>query len=282
MIKLVAIDVDGTLLDSNQTISEANRECIKALKNAGIRIIICTGRPFIGVKNILKELELMTEDDYVISFNGALIQTSLTQQVLFERRLSYNNFLEIKKLSDFLQLPYHIQSPQGIYTTQQLIGKYTLFDSQLNGSPIYQIENYELKEVPIFKVIFCDEPAKLNRQITYIPTYYREKYTSGKSLDIFFEFLHKEADKGQALQNLCDHLNIHHSEVMAIGDNDNDIAMFRYAEISVAMGNASPAAKEAADFITNSNDEDGVAKSLLKLIETKDFSHSSKTYQSTI
>lgn len=266
MIKLVAIDVDGTLLNSKLTISEENRRCIKEVRQAGIQVVICTGRPFVGVKKILQELALTTIDDYVISFNGALTQVSGTEQVRYERRLSYSDFLEIQQLSDFLQLPYHIQSPHGIFTTNQRIGKYTQFDSQLNDSPIYQKKIKDLKEIPIFKMIFCDDPTRLDQQIQHVPAYYREKYTSGKSLAHFFEFLHKEASKGQALSHLCRQLRIDHSEVMAIGDNDNDISMFQYAGISVAMGNATAAAQETAEFVTKSNDENGVAAALLKYV----------------
>ena len=114
--------------------------------------------------------------------------------------------------------------------------------------------------------MMIDEPAILDKAIARIPAEVKEKYTVLKSAPYFLEILDKRVTKGTGVKSLADALGIQPEEVMAIGDQENDIAMIEYAGVGVAMDNAIPAVKEAANFITKSNLEDGVAYAIEKYV----------------
>lgn len=262
MIKILAIDVDGTLLNSKQQISQVIKETIRKKRRENVKFIICTGRPLNGVKKILADLEINGEDDYIISYNGAVVQNVCSEEVIYRKSLSFNEFLEVEALSYHLDVPFHVQSEVGVFTTNQDIGKYTVFDCVLNDSPLYYRNKLQMNSVPINKIMFADEPNRLETKIMMIPSFFYQKYTIVRSMDVFFEFLHKEAGKGNAVSFLSDYLKINRTEILAIGDNDNDISMLNFAGIGVAMGNGSEKLKASADYITKSNEEDGVAYAL--------------------
>lgn len=266
MIKLIALDIDGTLLNSSGKISKITKQAIFEQKKKGVKIVICTGRTFQGVKDILKELELLEEGCYLIAFNGALIHTLPKAEIFYRKSLTYADFEEIEKLSNQLQIPYHIQSDDGTYTTNQPVGKYTLLDCQLNNSALFYREKEQMATIPINKIMFVDESRRLEEKIAAIPAYFYRKYSLVRSHESFFEFLNKAAGKGEALSVLSANLKISPAEIVAIGDNDNDLSMIQYAGVGIAMGNASKKLIAAADNITKSNDEDGVAHALMSFL----------------
>lgn len=263
MIKLIALDLDGTLLNSDHGISEANKKMIRAYKKRGCRFVLCTGRPFIGITAIIEALGLEGQG-YAVSFNGSVIHDLASNEIVHNRPLPFRDLLEIDRLSHAIGVDYHIQSTAGIFTTNHEINVHTAFDSWLNKSRINVRKLEELHSTAINKVLFVSEPARLDQKIAEVPDHFRRKYNLMKSLDCFYEFLDKRANKGTALNVVADRLGILPEEVMAIGDNDNDVSMLAYAGISVAMGNGSEKAKAIADFVTKSNDEDGVAYALEK------------------
>jgi len=115
-------------------------------------------------------------------------------------------------------------------------------------------------------MMMIDEPAILDAAIARLPQTFRDKYTTVKSSPFYFEILNKEASKGAAVANLAQHLGIKQEEIMAIGDNENDLSMIEYAGLGVAMGNAVPLIKEAANVVTATNDEHGVAEAIKKFV----------------
>lgn len=263
VIKLIALDLDGTLLNSENKLSETNKREILKYKRNGVHFVLCSGRPFIGMASIIKSLGLQNQG-YLVSFNGAIIHDMAKEEVIYNSYLDTNSLIEIDQLSHEIGLDYHLQSPSGIFITKDEINSYTAFDSWLNLSPIYVRNLTELQNVFINKVIFVGEPLELKRKIKEIPSFYYKKYNIMQSLDFFFEFLNKKSNKGIALKEVANRLGILPEEIMAIGDNDNDLSMFEYAGLSVAMENGSVKARERADFLTKTNDEDGVAHALEK------------------
>lgn len=264
-IKLVAIDIDGTLLDSNHTIRPKVKETLKQANDSGISIVLCTGRPLPGVTEQLRELELYGPNDYVITYNGSLVQATQSKEIISEYTLSYEDFLEIEFMARKNNVHLHTIDDQAIYTANRDIGKYTVHEASLVGMPLkYRTVDEMTPDLSIIKMMMIDEPEILDQAIRQLPAYFTDKYTTVKSTDFYFEILNKEASKGNALAKLADHLGIAQEEVMAIGDNENDLTMIEYAGIGVAMGNATANVKAAADVITTSNDEDGVAEILLQ------------------
>ena len=268
MIRLVALDLDGTLLDSQGLISNATRQTIQQVRRGGIKVVLCTGRPFYSLAPLLSQLELTGAEEYVISFNGALLSDAQGGQVLFEQPILFEDYQAIKALSEQLQLAYHVQSQKGIYTSNATIDPHTAYDSYLNQAPIHCVTDAHFQHIPIYKMMFVGTEDKLKRAIKQIPETYAQRFNMMQSLDCFFEFLHPQASKGQTLQRLAEYLAIHPSEILAIGDNENDLSMLEFAGISVAMGNAAEQIKKNADYVTKTNEEEGVRHSLLQLLKT--------------
>ena len=126
-IKLVAIDIDGTLLNSKKEITPSVFEAIQDAKAAGVKIVITTGRPIAGVSKLLKELHLMDPGDYVITFNGGLVQETATGKELIKDLLDYEDYLDIESLANKLQIHSHAITKDGIYTSTIAISDATPF-----------------------------------------------------------------------------------------------------------------------------------------------------------
>lgn len=259
-IKLVAIDIDGTLLNSNKELTERTKEVITKAKTQGVKVVLATGRPYPGVVESLQALNLEEKGDFVITYNGSLVQASDTQAKVSSYGLTYLEFIEIEALARQLNVHVHTIDRENIYTPNQHISPYTIHEVGLTGMPLYyRPADQTMSELEIVKMMMIDEPEILDAAIEKIPAWFKEKYTTAKSAPFYYEVLHPQANKGQALKDLAEHLGIKQEETMAIGDNENDLAMVEYAGLGVAMANAVPALKAAADLITLSNDEEGIA-----------------------
>lgn len=268
MIRLVAIDLDGTLLNSHGHISQATCETIQKIRAKGIKVVLCTGRPFYSLSSILAQLQLTDTEEYVISFNGALLTAVLKAQPLFQRTLSFADYQELASLGEGLQIGYHAQCQEGIYTSRQTIHPYTAYDSYLNRTPIHCLSPESFQKLAIYKMMFVGEKEQLDAAIARIPSEYSQRFNQMKSMDCFYEFLDRQVSKGQTLGRLAAHLQIDSTEILAIGDNENDLSMMKVSGISVAMGNAEEKIKQYADFVTKTNEDEGVNHSLLQVLKS--------------
>ena len=122
-IKLVAVDLDGTLLTDNREITSEVFEAVQDAKRAGVKVVITTGRPISGVQKILQELKLTDPGDYVITFNGGLVQDAATKEDVVSETLTYEDYLDIELLARKLELPMHASTKKGMYTANRNIGK---------------------------------------------------------------------------------------------------------------------------------------------------------------
>jgi Cof subfamily protein (haloacid dehalogenase superfamily) len=271
LYKLVAIDIDGTLMNDRKEITKEVNAAIQAAKAKGVSVVICTGRPIVGVQSIIEELKLNDEDDYVITFNGALVQNTHTKEVESQITLTYENLKEIYELSQKIDSPLHFFDTENLYTPNRDISRYTIHEAHINGISLhYRTIDDVPKDMLIPKVMFIDEPDRLNQNIGNIPESFWGKYTFVKSTPFFLEILDPSVSKGNAVRLLAEKLSIKQEEVICIGDGENDLSMIEYAGCGVAMANAESVVKEAAQFHTLSNNENGVAYAIEKLIlETK-------------
>ncbi|MFV0561059.1 MAG: sugar-phosphatase [Enterococcus sp.] len=266
-IKLVAIDIDGTLLNDAREITTEVKETIRTAADNGIYVVLCTGRPLPGVADQLNELGLFAENDYVITYNGALVQSTKTQSIIARHTLSYEDFLEIETMSRRVGSHLHSIDDHTIYTANRDISRFTVHEASLVNMPLkFRTPEEMTPDMNLVKMMMIDEPEILDAAIAKLPEEFREKYTTVKSTDFYFEILNKEASKGAAVANLAAHLGLKQEETMAIGDNENDLSMIDYAGLGVAMGNAVPIVKEHADVETVTNNESGVAKAIQQYV----------------
>ncbi|MCE9656183.1 sugar-phosphatase [Clostridium celatum] len=266
MYKLVAIDMDGTLLREDKSVSERTKIAINKAKEKGVNVVIATGRPIDGVTRYLEELNMLSEDDYVLSYNGGLVLKTKSREVISKIALTGADLHYLHNISKELGVNIHAFSEtQGLITPKS--SKYTEVEATLNNIQIGINDYSEIEDNhSIIKVMMIDEPEILQRAIDNLPKEVYEKYTVVKSTPYFLEFLNKEVNKGTGVELLAKYLGVKREEIMTFGDAENDLAMIEYAGMGVAMANAFEEVKEVANYITDSNEEDGVAKAIEKFI----------------
>ncbi|MDE7213504.1 MAG: Cof-type HAD-IIB family hydrolase [Anaeroplasmataceae bacterium] len=269
MIKLCKIDLDGTLFDNKKNISNENKLAIKRAKENGCRIIIATGRPYNGVLPVLKELDLISDSDYVICYNGAKVFNTKSMELIFSNTISGADVKKLYKESKRLNTYFH-----AFRKNEELItdvnNPYTDVEVRINKIIDHIIDFNALKDEDEFlKCMMVGEGTILDEAIIHLNPIYKENYSIVRSASIFLEFLNPSTNKGTALEALAAYLDIKIADTMAIGDAGNDLAMIEKAGIGVAMKNSFPEVKKVANFITTSNEDSGVAKALNQLVNTK-------------
>ncbi|EHI74884.1 cof family protein [Streptococcus criceti] len=265
-IKLVAIDIDGTLVNSKRKITPEVYQAIQEAKAAGVKIVITTGRPIAGVQELLNELNLNEPDNYVITFNGALVQETATGQEVIKDALSYEDYLDIEYLATRLGIHSHAITKDGIYTSNRNIGNYTVHEATLVSMPIFYRTPEENRDKEFVKTMYIDEPEILDQAIAKIPQEFYDRFTIVKSRPFYLEVLNKTSNKGTAVLHLAEKLGISVEETMAIGDEENDRAMLEVVGHPIVMENGNPELKKIAQHITKSNDESGVAYAIRKWV----------------
>ena len=268
MYKLIALDIDGTLLNSKKEVTKEVFDAIQMAKKKGVKVVLSTGRPLPGVQSLLKELKLNNEENYVVTFNGGLVQEISSQDVISNIEMSYEDFNIIyNELSKKHNVKIHINTPDSVVVPYKDAPKYSIHEANLNNIPVICMDESEINEDLTFcKVMLIDEPEIIDNIITKIPKDFHDKYTIVRSAPFFLDFLNKKVNKGSGLQALCNKLNIDPCEVIAVGDEENDRHMIEFAGLGVAMGNARDSIKEIANYITDSNDNHGIAKVISEFI----------------
>ncbi|CAM4147797.1 sugar-phosphatase [Streptococcus penaeicida] len=258
-IKLVAVDIDGTLITDDRKVTSQVFEAVQDAKANDVQVVIATGRPIAGVTGLLDELNLNHKGSYVITFNGGLVQDAETGEEIVKETMSYEDYLDIEFLSRKIGLHMHAITKEGIYTANRNIGKYTVHESTLVNMPISYRTPEEMASKEIVKMMMIDEPDVLDAAIKNIPQEYYDKYNIVKSTPFYLEFMLKSVSKGNAIIHLAEKLGLDMDQTMAIGDAENDRAMLEVVGNPVVMENGSPELKKIAKYITKSNNESGVA-----------------------
>ena len=265
-IKLIALDLDGTLLTSNKQISEENKLALAAARAKGIKIVLTTGRPLKAMDFFLHELDLADQaDEYTITFNGGLVQRN-TGEILDKTVLSYGDVHDMYDVAEKLRIPldaihegyvYQIQSDQE--------SRYHIFNTSLN---FISVDFADLSsQLTYNKCVSAFDAELLDQALSQIPSEMKNKYGIFKSRDQILEWCPKTAHKANGLSKLITLLGIDRSQVMTFGDEENDLTMIEWAGVGVALQNATPAVKAVADIVTPlTNDEDGVAWAIKKYV----------------
>ncbi len=267
MIQIITIDLDGTLFDNEKRISEENKKAIRFAKEKGCKVVIASGRPFNGVKNVLKELDLTSEEDYVICYNGAKILNAKTGKLVFSTFITGKEVKDVYREAVKHHYHFHAFRENEELLTPQY-NPYTDVECRINHIEAKLHDIVSLSDNDHFlKAMIVDSDENITKIMPMIPKNLTETMNMVRSSKIFLEFLNKESNKGLALKFLADFLAIDIKNTMAIGDAGNDLAMIKLAGIGVAMENAFPDIKQKADFITSSNENNGVAKAIYTYIK---------------
>lgn len=267
MYKLIAIDMDGTLLKEDRSISNSTKINLKKAAELGIKIVLTSGRPIQGIKNYLEELELIGEDNYVIGLNGALIcKTSDFSVISSNATLTGKDLKYIySKVKDF-KTYFHAFTNNGDLVNKE--SKFSEDEEKRLGLTVKVVDflNDIKDEDEILKAVLEEEKDVLDKITSEIPEELFKEYSVIRSVDFMLEFMNKGCNKAIGLEKLAQYLEISKKEIIAIGDADNDVEMIEYAGLGVAMGNAKDEIKKLANFVTKSNEEDGVSHVIDKFI----------------
>ena len=267
MIKIVTIDLDGTLFDKDKIISYKNKLAIAKCHDLGVKIVIATGRPISGVMPVLEELGLTSTSDYAIIYNGSKIINVGTKETISASVIKGDVVKELYQESKRLNTHIHaFRKNEELITPMH--NPYTDVESKINHieDQLFDFNNIDDND-EFIKCMLVDDEAKITTAMANINPKYKTEYSMVRSSKIFLEFLHRGIEKGSALKSLASYLNVKMDETMAIGDAGNDISMIKAAGIGVAMKNAFPEVLEIADYITkNDNNNSGVAEALNKFI----------------
>ncbi len=272
-IKLIAIDLDGTLLDSNKLLSEENRLAIMEAKEAGVQVVICTGRPLRSMQHLLEEADLMDDDDIVITYNGGLIQKAKTGEIINEITFNREESLDIYQLGQQLNLPVSFIDMDYVHEPANPAGAESIYIQTNKNIPkenALEFVDIDIDQLPnpfkINKIVMSRPTEELDAVIPTIPAAYHEKYNIYKSQPFILEILPEHVDKGYSMRIIGDMLGLEKEQIMGIGDQENDLSLVVNAGFGVAMDNAIDEVKEAADYITKSNDNNGVAHAIRKFV----------------
>ena len=289
MYKLIAIDLDGTLLNSYGQISTRSKNTINQAIQKGVEVVLTSGRGIMSVKNLADEVNA---NNYIICGNGAMIYDVKKENLIYSNFLNQKKVLQLIQICDENSIYYSVYTKSGIITKN--LNYNVLFYHQENASKpdnkkthiqiVQNIYNYVLNnpEEEYIKLVICDDNniifnsiiKKMKKikgiDILDVGHMSRKLIKSGTeefSIEYFYtEINSQNVDKWTAISYLIEKLGIKNEEVMAIGDNVNDKTMLENAGLGVAMENSAPYIKEISDIVTSNNNEDGVAKIIEKKI----------------
>ncbi|MFN8649213.1 Cof-type HAD-IIB family hydrolase [Streptococcus sp.] len=264
-IKLIALDLDGTLLNAKKEISRANKEALQAAREQGVKVVITTGRPLPAVEPFLKELDLMREDEYSITFNGGLVQTN-DGGILDEIGFGIDAVESIYQTTQALGLPLDVVHGGDVYVLPASVDSlYPTCNALLNYIPT-SFEDLP-RHMEFNKAVSACEVDFLDQQIPKIPEDLHAQFEIFKSREILLEWSPKGVHKAEGLAQLLGHLGIEQAEVMACGDEENDLSMIDWAGLGVCMANGADTVKEVANVVTPmTNEEDAVAWAIHKYV----------------
>lgn len=260
--KLLAVDVDGTLLNSNKEITPNTKARIHETIEKGVIFTISSGRPVQGVQLIINKLEV---DIPVITYNGAMVITGESRKVIYSCTMKNEDVIQVERFGRERNTTIAIWSDNQLFVNRadERAAKY----SELSGTEAKLYKNVEEVLVKgVNKILWYDEVERINAFQEELKNIINPTINFHTSQPFFLEFVDVNASKAIALEKLGKFYGINREEMIAVGDGFNDLSMIEYAGLGVAMENAPLEIKQAADFVTRSNDNDGVAFVIEKFI----------------
>lgn len=261
--RLMAVDMDGTLLNDQKEITPGNLAAIRAARQKGLLFTLCTGRSLKSIQPYARQLEL-TEP--IILYNGAMLCRPGSDQVLYHQPLSFCDALEILRLGEKYGTTLCIWSNNQLYGNvfnQRLLRYKTLSGVE----PLLMADPHLLAQQGITKILWYDDKEKLRRIQEDLAGFPFSSVTFCTSSPEYLEFFNSRTSKGAAMKRLGELYHISPQEMIAVGDGFNDLSMLTQAGLGIAMKNAQEGVKAAAKAVTSrTNNEDGIAEILKKLI----------------
>lgn len=264
--EILVLDIDGTLTNSKKEISPKTLDAILSVQERNHTVVIASGRPTAGITALAEKLKLSHYGGYILSFNGAKIINCKTNEVIFQQVLPTDIIPKLHKAAQHYEVGLLTYDGDCIITDME-IDEYMKIESRINNIPIKTIANLpEYVTYPVNKCIMTASGERLAEIEPFIKNEFGDRINVYRSEPFFLELMPHNIDKANSLKILLKHLNLSNEQMICCGDGFNDLSMIEYAGMGVAMSNAQEIVKKAANFITLSNDEDGVAHVIHKFM----------------
>ena len=261
--RAIALDLDGTLTNHDKVVTPRTRQALLKAQELGTVIILASGRPTYGIVPVAECLELEKRGGYILSYNGGNIVNTKTGEKLFSQFLPdavIPILYKYAKEKNHALLGYAGNE----IITEMPDDQYVKEESRINKMNIRKVDNLlDALEPHPTKLLMTGDPTDMIKAEEELVEILGEKMDIFRSAPFFLELVPKGIDKAKSLLRLLSKINLTPADLMAFGDGYNDLSMLKLASVGVAMANAAPEVRADADYVTLSNEEDGVAEALL-------------------
>lgn len=256
--QILVLDLDGTLTNSKKEITEPTKQALIDIQEKGKKVVLASGRPTPGILPLAKELHLEKYGSYILSFNGAKIIDCRSKELLYNRTIPQEVIQPIYEMLNNYDMDLLTYTDTHILSGMKT-NSFTELESRINQMPIVQTNDF-LSEItfPINKLLGTGDKDTIAKALETIKSRFHSQLNIYLSEPFFLEIMPQRIDKAHSLQKLLNSIGLTADSMICCGDGYNDLTMIEYAGLGVAMENAQPLVKESADYITKSNDEDGV------------------------
>lgn len=262
--KLIVLDLDGTLTNSKKEITPRNRETLIRIQEQGIRLVLASGRPTYGIVPLANELRMNEFGGFILSYNGGEIINWETKEMIYENVLPNEVVPVLYECAREHHLSILTYDGAEI-VTENSKDTYVQKEAFLNKMAIRETNDF-LTDItlPVVKCLIVGDASKLITVESELCVRLQGKINVFRSEPYFLELVPQGIDKALSLAVLLEEIGMKREEVIAIGDGYNDLSMIKFAGLGIAMGNAQEPVKKSADYITLTNEEDGVAAAIEK------------------
>ena len=265
--KLIVLDVDGTMLNSNRELTKRTAQTLRKVQQMGIRVALASGRPTYGILPLAQAIDLGVYDGYIISYNGAQVMEAKTGQIIFERRIDPQMVPYLEKKATKMGLTMAYYDGNEVVSTD-ITNPHGVDESEMNGMTLRQddVLSLSMDDWPAEVMLVSDDEEALTSLEQHMQRHLNGVMDTIHSNPYYLEIVGYQVGKSYAMSALVQKMGIGMDEVLAIGDGEADINMIQMAGTGVAMANATEGVRRCADFTTLSNDQDGAALAIEKAI----------------
>ena len=263
--KIIALDIDGTLISSEHKILPETKDALIAAQEKGLKVVLASGRPTPGMMNLAKELELERFGGFILSYNGGRITNMKTGEVIHEVFLTPEEAHEIYDLAKENKVNIMAYDGGDIITEDH--DEYIQLESDINVMPLRSTDEFKKAVVNhTIKTLTTGTPDVIAEVEKRYIEMFGDRFSICRSMPFFLEVMPQGVNKAAMLGKLLKELDMTFEDMIACGDGFNDIEMVRCAGFGVAMENATPEVKAVADYVTRSNDDNGIVDVLEKFV----------------
>lgn len=259
---IIALDLDGTLTNSRKELTDITRDALFRVMDSGAKVVLASGRPTYGIAPLAEKLEMAQRGGYVMAFNGGVVTDWKTKKVIYSKTLPHDVLPALAEEAHRAGVAIVTYKGDTILT-ERPDDEYVQKEAFINQMKVRKVDDFLTAiDFDPAKCLIAGQPSILAPLCEEMQKRLEDKMEVYRSAPYFIELVPKGIDKALSLGRLLGELSLSPADMIAFGDGYNDLSMLRLAGMGVAMGNAEAEVRAAADYITDTNDRDGVAKAL--------------------